>query len=103
MKTQTQPSAAATAQHTPFQWGRAHLNYMGDEGVEALYHRVSRQRERLEDSSTEADAVEGSEWSERHAYLCEVEGALEVAIGFLNGEHAAFHEAREIAKAEGRG
>jgi len=72
--------------------GQAHLNYMGGEDIETIYRRIVRERERMEETTTEADAVEDSPWMQRHASLCEAESACEAVIGFLNGEHEAWHE-----------
>lgn len=74
------------------------LNFMDTETVSQIYARVSRERERMEESQTEEQASEygeGPRWHERHALLCEVEQACETIVGFLNGEHAAFHESRQ--------
>jgi hypothetical protein len=76
------------------------LNFMDTETVSQIYARVSRERARMEESQTEEQASEygdGPRWHERHAYLCEVEQSLETVVGFLNGEHAAFHEQRDAA------
>lgn len=73
------------------------IQFMDTETVSQIYARVSRQRQRMEETRTEAeasDSPDGNAWSERHAYLCQVEQALELVGGFLNGEYREFCESR---------
>lgn len=79
------------------------LSFMDTETTSQIFARVSRERQRMEDTQTEAeasDAEEGKKWSSRHLYLCEVEQALETVGGFLNGEHAEFCEKRDSGRSD---
>lgn len=79
------------------------VGYMDTQTVEAISAEVAREGYRLllaDPSSPEHDGQQAATPAdlERLAYLRRVQAALHEVAGFLDGEHAAFHERKREAR-----